>query len=99
MPEHETGPRPTAVLSDPSTYKEFALIDVFAPAVGIFDLFAEYKGHLKKKEVALSTLTNKSLWVPHLKGLLKDEFTLGLNVFIKSWQKKIEKEPGVSTDI
>lgn len=73
------------VLSAPSTYEEFALIDVFAPAVGVFHLFAEYKGHLKQEEVALSTLTDKSLWVPHLKGLLKNELALGLNVFIKSW--------------
>lgn len=67
-----------------STYKKFALIDVFAPAVGVFHLLAEYKRHLKKEEVAFSTFTDKSLWVPDLKRLLKDELTLGLNVFIKS---------------
>lgn len=86
MPEYETGPRLPAVYSAPSTYKELALIEVFAPAVGVFHLLAEYKGHLKKEEVALSTLTDESLWVPNLKGLLKDELPLGLNVFIKSWQ-------------
>lgn len=84
MPEYKTDPRLTVVLSAPTTYKEFALIDVFAPAVGVFHLLAEYKGHLKKEEVALSTLTDKSLWVPNLKRLLENELTLGLNVFIKS---------------
>lgn len=96
MPDYETGPRLTVVFSAPSTYEEFALIDVFAPAVGVFHLLAEYERHLKKEEVALSTLTDKSLRVPNLKRLLKDELTLGLNVFIKSWRKK---EDGVSTDI
>lgn len=48
------------------TYKEFALVDVFAPAVGILHLFAEDKRHLKEKEVALPTLTDQSLWIPDL---------------------------------
>lgn len=75
------------MFSVPSTYEEFALVDVFAPAVGVFHLFAEYERHLKKEEVALSTLADESLRVPNLKRLLKDELTLGLDVFIKTWQK------------
>lgn len=84
-PEYETDPRLAVGFSAPSTHEEFALVDVFAPAVGVFHLLAEDKRHLEKEEVPLSTLADQSLWVPNLKGLLKDELTLGLNVFIKSW--------------
>lgn len=74
----------------PSTYEKFALVDIFAPAVGVFHLLAEYERHLKKEEVALSTLADESLRVPNLKRLLKDELALGLDVFIKTWQKTQE---------
>lgn len=66
------------------TYKEFALVDVFAPAVGIFNLLAEDKRHLEEEEVALSALPDQSLGIPHLEGLLEDQFSLRLNVFIKT---------------
>lgn len=78
----------TICTSPSSTYKQFALVDVFAPAVRVFDLLAEDKRHLKEEEVALSTLTNQGLWVPHLERLLQDELTLGLNIFIKSCMKE-----------
>lgn len=70
------------------THEELALVDVFAPAVGVFHLLAEDEGHLEKEEVPFSTFADQGLRVPNLKGLLKDELTLGLDVFIKSWRGK-----------
>lgn len=58
------------------TYKEFALIDVFAPAIRVFDLLAENKRHLKEEEVALSSLSDQSLWIPDLEGILENELAL-----------------------
>lgn len=86
-------------LSAPRTHEELALVDVFAPAVGVFHLLAEDEGHLEKEEVALSTLADQSLRVPNLKGLLKDELTLGLDVFIKSWRGKKKKRSMVLAKI
>lgn len=67
-----------------NTYKELALVDVFAPAIGIFNLLAEDKRHLKEEEVALSALSDQSLGIPHLEGFLEDQFSLRLNVLIKT---------------
>lgn len=67
-----------------NTYKEFALVDVFAPAVGIFNLLAEDKRHFEEEEVALSALPDQCLGIPHLEGLLEDQFSLRLNVLIKT---------------
>ncbi|TNN54901.1 hypothetical protein EYF80_034931 [Liparis tanakae] len=71
-----------------SPYKEFALVDVFAPAVGVLDLLAEHEGHLEEEEVALSTLTDQSLWIPDLERILEDELSLGLDVLIKTCERK-----------
>lgn len=82
-----------------STYKEFALVDVFAPAIGVLDLLAEDKRHLKKEEVALSSLTDQSLWIPNLKRLLQDELALGFDIFIKTWENKGEVSMEILPDI
>jgi len=71
-----------------SPYKEFALVDVFAPAVGVLDLLAEHEGHLEEEEVALSALTDQSLWIPDLERILENELSLGLDVLIKTCEKK-----------
>lgn len=70
------------------TYKEFALVDILAPAVWVLDLLAEDERHLEEEEVALSTLADQSLWIPNLKRLLEDELALGLDIFIKTWEDK-----------
>lgn len=66
------------------SYKEFAFVDVFAPAIGIFNLLAKDKRHLEEEEVTLSALSDQSLRVPDLEGLLEDQFSLRLNVLIKT---------------
>lgn len=38
--------------------------------------------------MALSTLTDQSLWIPNLERLLEDELALGLNIFIKTWENE-----------
>lgn len=67
-----------------NTYKEFALVDVFAPAIGILNLLAKDKRHLEEEEVPLSALPDQSLGIPYLEGLLQDKFSLRLNVLIKT---------------
>lgn len=60
------------LISWEKTYKEFALVDVFAPSIGIFNLLAEDKRHLEEEEVALSAFPDQSLGIPNLEGLLED---------------------------
>lgn len=38
--------------------------------------------------MALSALTDQSLWIPDLKGLLEDQLTLRLNVLIETWTQE-----------
>lgn len=74
------------------TYKQLALVQVFASPIRIFDFFAEDQGHLKEEEVPVAALTNQSLGIPHLEGLLKYQLSLGVNVSIKSWSSAGRKE-------
>jgi len=59
-------------------YKELALVNVFAPPIGVLDLLAEDQRHLKQEEVALAALADQSLGVPHLEGVLQDQLPLRL---------------------
>lgn len=70
--------------NSPISYKELALVEVFAAPVGIFDFFAKDQGHLKQEEVSVTTLSDQSLGIPDLEGFLKYQFSLGVNVSIKS---------------
>lgn len=72
--------------NSPISYKELALVEVFAAPVGIFDFFAKDQGHLKQEEVSVATLSDKSLGIPDLEGFLKYQLSLGVNVSVKSWK-------------
>lgn len=65
------------------SYKEFAFVKVFAAAIGIFDFLAEDQGHLEEEEVSVTAFPNQSLGIPHLKGLLEYQLSLGVNVAVK----------------
>lgn len=41
--------------------------------------------------MALSTLTDQSLWIPNLEGLLEDELALRFNIFIEAWNNKSKR--------
>lgn len=71
------------IQSNPQTYKELALVQVLAAAIGVFDFFAEDQGHFEEEEVPVTTLPDQSLGIPHLEGLLKYQFSLGVNIPIK----------------
>lgn len=68
-----------------STYKELALVEIFAAPVWVFNFFAEDQGHFEEEEVSVTTLTDESLGIPNLKGLLEDQLSLRVNVPIKTW--------------
>lgn len=67
-----------------SAYKELALVEVFAAPIGVFDFFAEDQGHFEEEEVSVTTLTDESLGIPNLEGLLENQLSLRINVPIKT---------------
>lgn len=66
------------------TYEKLALVEVFTAPIGVFHLFAEDQGHFEEEEVSITTLTDKSLGIPYLEGLLEYQLSLGVNVPIKT---------------
>lgn len=71
------------LIKQSTTHKEFALVQVLAAPVGVFDFFAEDQGHLEEEEVSVATLPDQSFGIPDLKGLLKDQLSLGVDVSVK----------------
>lgn len=65
------------------SYKQLALVQVFAAPVRIFDFFAKHQGHLKQEEVPIPAFSDQSLGIPDLEGFLKYQLSLGVNVSIK----------------
>ena len=50
--------------------------------------------------MALTSLTDQSLGIPHLEGLLQDQLSLGVNVPIEPWRgEEEEEERGLSSHL
>ena len=66
------------------THHELELVHVLGLAVRVLDLLGEHEAHLEQEQVALASLLDERLRVPHVERVLQQHVTHSVQILLQS---------------